>query len=218
MKKILALLLAMILLCNLVACDNNSTDNTNESSAGNTESSTTDTENTTEDTEGTTQTDSTISSNTPSTEDCEHSYYTDGMTDCNGILRYICRNCQHTYEEQTEKYWHEYRHYYAKQPTLTEEGISCTECTKCDHKETEPTGKLTPTDNVYINRLHCFLESDSPLNTELYTWQGKAKGILCNRYPDVISEAELFTKWRCWEYDISNDEIQKIKTTSHYNP
>ena len=45
-----------------------------------------------------------------------------------------------------------------------------------------------------------------------------------NIYPKVdpavmveITEEELFTKWRCWEFNISNDEIQEMKTTSHYN-
>ena len=235
MKRILALLLALSMLFALTACggDNGNTptgESTGETT-GTTESTNDATDGTqdtteganegTESTEGTTSTDSTTSTSkpteTPSTENCDHSYETSGMTDCKGILTYICSKCQHSYEVETGKIDHKWKNYYTKQPTLTEEGVLCQECIECHLKETQSAGKLLPSYNVYINVLHCFLESDSPLNTELYTWQGKAKAILYARYPNEITEAELFTARRCWQYDISNDEIQKIKTTSHYN-
>ncbi len=220
MKKIIALLLALSMLFALTACggdDNNTSTGESTGTTTNTTESTNDpadgTQSTTEgDSEGTESTEG-----TPSTENCDHSYKTDGMTNCMGILIYICSKCQHSYGVETGKYWHQWKSYYTKQPTLTEEGVHCQECTECHLKETQSAGKLLPSQCVYIGRLHCFLESDSPLNTELYTWQGKAKAILCNRYPDEITEEELFTKWRCWEFNISNDEIQKMKTTSHYN-
>ena len=235
MKRILALLLALVMLLTLTACGkdeestptgestgttNHTTESTNDPTDG-TQSTTEGDSEGTESTEGTTSTDSTISTSkpteAPSTENCDHSYKTDGMTNCMGILTYICSKCQHSYEVETGKVDHKWKNSYTKQPTLTEEGVLCQECIECHLKQTQSAGKLLPSYNVYIDILHCFLESDSPLNTELYTWQGKAKAILYARYPNEITEAELFTARRCWQYDISNDEIQKIKTTSHYN-
>ena len=235
MKRILALLLTLVMLLTLAACGKDeestptgestgATSNTTESTDDPTDGTQGTTEGTnegTENTEGTTSTDSTISTSkpteTPSTENCNHSYTTDGMTDCKGVLTYICSKCQHSYEIETGKVDHKWKNYYTKQPTLTEEGILCQECIECHLKETQSAGKLLPNQCMYIGRLHCFLESDSPLNTELYTLEGKAKAILCNRYPDEITEEELFTKWCCWEFNISNDEIQEMKATSHYN-
>ncbi|MBE6942431.1 MAG: hypothetical protein E7455_09145 [Ruminococcaceae bacterium] len=238
MNRFLALLLALVMLLALTACDTGdegtpagestgASTNATQSTGTTINSTPSSTPGTTDDTtESTTGGDNTGNDNTtstskptetPSTENCDHSYTTDGMTDCMGILTYVCSKCQHSYGVETGKYWHEFKIYYAKQPTLTEDGVLCQECTKCQLKETESTGKLLPNQCMYIGKLHCFLESDSPLNTELYTLEGKAKAILYNRYPDEITEEELFTKWRCWEFNISNDEIQEMKTTSHYN-
>lgn len=236
MRKSAALLLALSMLFALAACEKDTkvdptsesmTETTNSTQCTNDPTSCTQlptqepTEAATEGTEGSLPTETTSFESEPTeplaTEPCDHEYVTDGMTDCAGILTYVCKKCQHSYGEETGKYWHQMICYYVKQPTLTEDGIFCEECTRCQQKDVRSVGKLLPTHNAYMNRLHCFFEVDSPLNTELYTWQGKAKGILCYRYPNEITEQELFTDRRCWEYDISRDEIEKIKTTEHYN-
>ena len=246
MKRIYKLFLTIIMLLMLTACGGveksistsessevsiNTTESTNEFTDS-TEDGTQGTieDNTEEDTqaaskdntEGTTSidgTDSTTSESTEatSTETCDHAYDTTGMTDCKGILTYVCRKCQHSYEVETGKIDHKWELCYTKQPTLTKEGTLDKECTECHLIETEVVGKLLLTQNVYINRLHCFLESDSPLNTELFTLEDKTKVILYNIYPDEITEEELFTKWRCFEFGISNDEIEEMKNTSFYN-
>lgn len=218
MKKIIALLLALSMVFALTACEK--VDKNTSTHVGTEEStqSTTEETDSTEETTATDSTDSTIEpSETPSMETCEHDYLTDGLTDCKGILTYICSICQDSYEVETGKIDHKWENKYTKQPTLKEEGVLCRECLECHLIETESVGKLYPDCNVYLQHLYCFLESDSPLNTELYTWQGKAKGILYARYPSEITEEELFTPRRCWEFDISNEEIEKIKTTAHYN-
>lgn len=217
MKRILALLLALSLVLCLAACGNENTTSNPTGDASQTQSSTdisSENESTTSNTESETESTTT---KTSSTESCNHDYTTNGLTDCMGILTYVCSKCQHSYGVETGKVDHKWKNFYTKQPTLTEEGVLCQECIECHLKETQSAGKLLPSYNVYIDMLHCFLESESPLNTELYTWQGKAKAILYARYPKEITEEELFTNRRCWQYDISNAEIQKIKTTSHYN-
>ena len=196
-----------------------------EESIGSTENNTTGTEESTGNTEesGSVSESEQETSQSPTVENCDHKYYISGkgIVNCEVVHIYTCANCQHSYNEGLGFAEHDWRWYYSKQPALNKAGEMSRECKQCGEKESKsvnPLNASTGLGNAIFFRLNYFIDDNTPMNTELYSWKGRAKAALecqCGLPHDFFDET--IKEDVRWEYDISDEDIAKIKNSSHYD-
>ena len=162
MKRILALLLAIIMIFTLAACGNNTADDTDGGTTANTESSTTSTEETTKTTsatDGTEESTSTTEGTQAPTEDAKpteptkptepsHKHSYSGKVTKNatctekGTKTFTC-SCGSYYTESISATGHSFGEWKTtKEPTTTAEGNSQRKCSSCGATENKSIAKL----------------------------------------------------------------------------